>query len=119
MDKVICLKGILEYMEPLSNMLADVKSKILSAARELMTKHAPDCSLLLEMMDLVINKNCYHQQKKGASNLKFARSMVVKENVNPLLDMDRAAMCENIDDLETHTKVIFIFLSYFMDSLYF
>ncbi len=107
MDKVICLKGILEYMEPLSILLADVKSNILSLARDLLTKHAPDCSLLLEMMHLVINKNCYHQQKKGASNLKFARSMVVKENVNPLLDMDRAAMCENIDDLETHTKVTF------------
>ena len=57
------------------------------------------------MIHLVINKNAY-QQRSAASSLRFARAMVIRANINHLLDLDRAAFCENVDDLENHTKVI-------------
>ena len=35
--------------------------------------------------------------------------MAIRPNTNGLLDLDRAAFCENVDDLERHTKVFYIF----------
>ena len=58
------------------------------------------------MIHLVINKNVYQQKRGAANSLRFARAMVIRPNTNLLLDIDRATFCENVDDLESHTKVI-------------
>ena len=103
MDRMIGLKQVLEYLIPLSNLLAPATSSLLVGARNLVTKHAKNCDVLLKMLHLVINENAV--VSKNASTMRFSRAMAIRPNTNGLLDLDRAAFCENVDDLENHAKV--------------
>ena len=60
------------------------------------------------MLHLVINESA--TSSKNATSMRFARAMAIRPNTNGLLDLDRAAFCENVDDLERHTKVFYIFV---------
>ena len=103
MDRMIALKHVLEFLVPFSNLLAPATCKLLSGSRDLITKHAKNCELLLEMLHLLINDNAV--VSKNAMSMRFARAMAIRANTNGLLDLDRATFCENVDDLENHTKV--------------
>ena len=103
MDRMIGLKQVLEFLVPLSALLAPATSPLLVGARQLVAKHARNCELLLQMLHLVINESTVLSRNTTA--MRFARAMAVRPNTNGLLDLDRAAFCENVDDLENHTKV--------------
>ena len=103
MDRMIGLKLVLEYLTPLTNILAPATSSLLVGARDLIAKHGKNCEVLLQMLHLVINENV--AVSRNASSMRFSRAFAIRANINGLLDLDRAAFCENLDDLENHAKV--------------